>query len=619
MAQASLAEKKGEIMAADSKAEMAKTSASQETQDQGPSCSVRVEHALDLPSGGMLTKVEVELMALAAGACALSEAGEVRASPDDATKAVIDLKRMRSVSGLDTPLTISAIAAWTGAGFATEGSSFSTKKARFPELATEKLLVTFDSKVDIEELSEKGTILLPDAPSDLVLSVDGKTAWTHIGPVKLSVSEQEAAESRFHLDAKAKNALVRELLDLFPTLLSHPGEAKELYRLLAEYGITLSEKEKAALATALKTSSPYKKALASKDIELWLASLGVTWENGDKVSAPSFRQTIDLTQMLQDAIDGGVSTATIELRAALACRLQLTVPTPEYLRSHDVIFPAQALTLEIAGEGASTLSLPLPNGSEAWLTRKTAFILSGNTPKSRFFPATGPQAIDLGELLLDNDHALAALLTEDMLARFGTLEGIRLPLLVPEGGAEITAFIRSDDNGKVGEPLGEAVFRSQTLEQDDREQWVLLTLDTPLDIAAGTALWIELRMIRGGCWWQLGGNNGETEGVVILQRGVPGGSFSPLSLTLNGQTQHFQGRLRIQGQPVTDGTIPAIRFFDPESRAELEGITLGNAPIEVTLELSNGVHPSGGQLNIPVLFHAPGTYTVTKARVIYEE
>ena len=90
-------------------------------------------------------------------------------------------------------------------------------------------------------------------------------------------------------------------------------------------------------------------------------------------------------------------------------------------------------------------------------------------------------------------------------------------------------------------------------------------------------------------------------------------------LTLNGQVHHFQGRLRVQGQPVTDGAIPAIRFFDPQSLAELKGITLGNSPIDVTLELSNGVRPAGGQLNIPVLFHVPGTYTITKARVIYEE
>lgn len=621
MAQPSLGEKIGESAAADTMSDPRKTAAAQE--DQGPPCSAKVEHSLDLPSGGLLTKVEVEVLALAAGECLLNEAGEVRSSPDDTTKAVIDLKSMRSVSGLDTPLAISEIVPWTGAGFASEGPSFTSgKKVRFTELATEKLLVTFGSAVDIEELAEKGKILLPDAPSDLVLSLNGKTAWTHIGPVKLSAAAKQAAEGRIHLDAKAKKALINGLLDLFIAPPAHSGYEKaldQLDRLLAEYGITLTDKEKAALAKALDNNGQFRKELTVAGLETWLASLGVTWENGNTVSAPSFRQTVDLTQMLQDEINGGASTVTLELRAALACRLQLTVPTLDYLYGYDVDFPAQALTLEIARESASTLSLPLPNGSNGWLARQTTFTLSGNIPKSRFFPATGPQAIDLGELLLDNDHGLAALLSKDMLARFGKLEGIRLPLVVGEGGAEITAFIRGDDNGKVGEPITEAVFRSQSVEEDSQEQWLLLGLDTPLDIPADTDLWVEIRVIRGGGWWQLGGNDGETEGVVSLQRGVPGGTFSPLSLTLNSQVHHFRGRLRLQGQPITDGAIAAIRFFDPHSQEELKGITPGNGPIEVRLEFSNGVHPSGGQLNIPVLFHAPGTYTVTKARVIYEE
>ncbi|MGE4560328.1 MAG: hypothetical protein AB7E77_09010 [Desulfobulbus sp.] len=618
MAQSSPAEKKGDSAAADILSELRKTAADQE--NQGPPCSAKVEHGLDLPAGGLLTRVEVEVLALAAGECALNEAGEVRSSPDDTIKAVIDLKSMRSVSGLDTPLAISEIVPWTGAGFASEGPSFTSgKKVRFAELATEKLLVTFESAVDIEELAGKGKILLPDAPSDLVLSLNGKTAWTHIGQVKLNASTEQAAEGRVHLDAKAKEALINRLLDLFTAPSAHSGDEKALDRLLAEYGITLTEKEKADLAKALSSNGRLRKELTAKGVETWLASLGVTWENGTTLSAPSFRQTVDLTQMLQDEINGGASTVTLELRAALACRLQLTVPTLDYLCGYDVDFPAQALTLEIDRECASTLSLPLPDGSNGWLVRQTTFTLSGNIPKSRFFPATGPQAIDLGELLLDNDHGLAALLTKDMLARFGKLEGIRLPLVVSEGGAEITAFIRGDDNGKVGDSLTEAVFRSQTVEEDAQEQWLLLALDTPMDIPADTDLWVEVRVIRGSCWWQLGGNDGETEGVVSLQRGVPGGTFSPLSLTLNSQVHHFRGRLRLQGQPVTDGAIAAVRFFDPHSQEELKGLTPGNGPIEVRLEFSNGVHPSGGQLNIPVLFHAPGTYTVTKARVIYEE
>ena len=67
MAQSILAEKTGTSESADIKAEMARTAAAQG--DQGPACSAKVEHSLDLPSGGLLTKVGVEVLALAAGEC----------------------------------------------------------------------------------------------------------------------------------------------------------------------------------------------------------------------------------------------------------------------------------------------------------------------------------------------------------------------------------------------------------------------------------------------------------------------------------------------------------------------------------------------------------------------
>ncbi|MFN2354434.1 MAG: hypothetical protein ABR512_07915 [Desulfopila sp.] len=83
----------------------------------GPYCAVKVEKTLDLPANALLSKVEVSITAMPAGVCLLSEAGEIRVSQDDAKKAIIDLKRMRSVSGLKAPQTIDKINTWTGAAF----------------------------------------------------------------------------------------------------------------------------------------------------------------------------------------------------------------------------------------------------------------------------------------------------------------------------------------------------------------------------------------------------------------------------------------------------------------------------------------------------------------------
>lgn len=499
----------------------------------GPPCAAKVEKILDLPANALLSKVEVSIVAMPGGECPLNEAGEMRLSEDDKKKAIIDLKRMRSVSGLKAPQTIEQINTWTGAEFGGSDITVNKKNALFPEVATERLLVTFTSDADIEDLVEKGTIILPDAPVDLVLSINDKTAWTHLGPVKLSPAGKQNAKGT--------------------------------------------------------------------------------------ISSPFFSESIDITQPLQDEINAGAAAIKIVLRAALACRLQLTIPSPQYLLSHDVVFPAQALALEITEEGRSTLSLPLPDGSSSWLISSIFFTLGGKVGQSRFFPAVGPKALSLGELVLDSGHALAASLTANSLKKFKTIEGVRLPLQVEEGGAEITAFLHLDDDGKVGDSLADAAFKSQTIDQTQREQWVLLELGKPVDIQTGTDLWLEINVIRGKCWWQLGDDSPSSDGIVTLQRGIPGGPFSAFTLTLNGQGQNLQGRLRLSGQPVTDGAIHAIIPLDPQSEEELQGITTGSAPLDVVVEFNNAIQPSNGKLDVPMHFHAPGTYTVTEARVIYED
>ncbi len=495
----------------------------------GPPCAARVEKMLTIPANALLSQVEVSIVAMPAGICPLDEAGETRVSQDDTKKAIIDLKRMRSVSGLQAPQTISTINTWTGAGFGGSDITVSSKKtALFPEVATERLLVTFATNVKIQDLVDTGTIILPDAPADLVLTVNDKTAWTHMGPVKLAPADKQNA-------------------------------------------------------------------------------------------SPSFNETVAITQLVQDELHAGAAAIKIVLRAALACRLQLTIPTPHYLLSHDVVFPAQALALEISEECRSTLSLPLPAASSSWLASSVFFTLEGTPGQSRTFPAVGPQALNLGELVLDSEHALAASLTAASLSKFKNLEGVRLPLLVEQGGAEITAFLRQDDGGKVGEYRTDAPFQSQTVEQTQGEQWVLLQLSTAVDIQSETDLWLEINVIRGRCWWQLGNASGAPDGVVALQRGIPGGSFTTFTLTLNGQVHNLQGRLRLKGQPVTDGAIHAIIPLDPQTEEELQGITTGTAPLKVELRFKNAIQPRNKKLEVPLHFHAPGTYTITDARVVYED
>lgn len=582
-------------------------------------CAGEVENVLDIPPNALLTKVKVNIVAMPAGRCSLSEAGEVRNTQGDDKKVVIDLKRMRSVSGLLSPQTITTIETWAGAGFADPAMSVNggKKDVLFPEVATERLQVTFNADADLEKLLEECDIILPDTPVDLILSVNDKTAWTHIGPVTLSSREEHAGTSSVTLDEKAKNKLIEALMKLMRDVMSGGHSVKEIFSLLSEYGISISESKKTGLREALKSGTGFISDISEQDLEAWLISLGVTWEGRETVGLPCFTEDVDITKLLQAEIDAGAAELKIVLRSAFACRLQLDIISEEYLLNHDVIFPGQAQALEIAEEGITTLSLPLPGTSSSWSVSSVFFTIEGNTGHSRFFPAVGPDPIDLGELLLDTDHALAAFLTVSSLSRFKTIEGVRLPLQVEKEGAEITAFLRKDDNGKVGDYVAEGTLQSQTIDQAE-EQWVLLELSKPMDIQPDTGLWLEINVIRGKCWWQLGNKDDPSDGIVGLQRGIPGGTFSDFSITLNGHPENIMGRLRLKGQPVTDGAIHAIIPLDPRSGDELDGITVGNAPFPVELQFNHSVRPAGGKLDLDLQVHCPGTYTVTKAGVLYE-
>lgn len=581
-------------------------------------CSIKVEQTLDLPTNALLTRVEVEVVAMPAGECLLSQVAEARPMQSDSKTVVIDLKRMRSVAGLDFPKAITSIKSWSGARFIETNIRATGASALFAEIATERLAVSCASTIDIDAVQESGTIILPDAPADLVLTVNGKTAWTHIGPVQLTTATDRASGAQIVLDTKDKNRLVENLLRELADLADGSGSENVILHLLKEYGIALSKQERDILSKQMQRGLG-KQELTVKDVEAWLAKLGVAWPGQDVIASRMFSAMINITGLLQDELNAGAKELLVELKAALACRLQLTIPTQEYLRSHQVVFPAQVLSLDIAEEGEASLALPLPAASADWQVRTIQCTVKGNAGRSRIVPAVGPQPLDLGHLALDGDHALAALLSTNLLEGLHTIEGVRLPLLVEEGGAEITAFLRSADNGKVGAPLAGALFQSQALTQSTNEQWVMLPLEKPHKVEPETDLWLELQAIRGRCWWALGNPSGVTAGVVSLQRGVPGGSFSPFILTLNNQPQHLHGRLRLMGQPLTDGAIPAIRVIDPHSGADLAGITTGSGPLAVEAHFAQAVRPANGILAVPLLLHAPGSYTVTEARVIYEQ
>ncbi len=487
-----------------------------EPYDDVPS-AVQVEEVLEIPASALVDKAQVVVLALPAGRCLISQAAEIRPDKTSNHKAIIDLKRMRSVSGISASQAVKAIKTWTGAEF----SSSEITTTTFSEIATEKLLVEFTENFKVADLTENGRIWLPDPPTDLILTVNGKTVWTHIGPVKLS--------------------------------------------------------------------------------------------------SGSFEQSVDISETLQEEINSGKTAFTVQLRAAFSCKMQLTVTGPDYRLSHEVIFPAQALALEVNEECLTTISLPLPASSSGWRTEEVALTVAGDSGQARIFPAVGPQPLALGELLIASDHALAASLSAAELNNFSLLEGVRLPLKVEEGGAEITARLRADNSGRPGDVIGETNFQSLSLDAVMEEKWFLLELTPPYDLAGPEELWLEINAIRGRCWWALGEKKeGGSAGVVSLRRGVPGGPFSPFNINLAHNIPEFYGRLRLKGRPVVAGGIPAIMVLHPENGLEVSGISTGRSPVDVVLRFAETVQPVSGKLDLPLMIHAPGSYTFSKAKIIYK-
>ncbi|MGI6655698.1 MAG: hypothetical protein ACOX5Z_02510 [Desulfobulbus sp.] len=492
----------------------------------------------DFSGGAPADRVEVEITAKAAGKCQLSEVADLRKSQDGVQKIVIDLNQHRPIANLELPEKMQAVYPWIGAKFQTRKNLLSrdTQKERFSEVATDRLQVTlYSDNFDLEKLRNEGAITLPDTPTTLTLTVNGRTAWTHF----------------------------------------------------ARNGLTTAEDPEAG-----------------------------------------FCERVDITRMVHEEIDAGNTKIPLVLHATPACRLGLKELNAPYRLVHAVRLPGQALSLTMSEEGPCTLSLPLPEGSGNWQVAEIHGSLSGKTGESRVVPAEHLPESELGELVLDPDHYLAARLDKDLLAGFQQIEGVRLPLVVTEGGAEIVAMLRRDEQNAPGTSLPEARFAARTVPATDREQWVSLDLEQVVDVPENKALWLELRAVRGRCWWRLGSEKtkdatGEVTkpiGVVELQRAAPGGVFAEFIPKLNNTPHQLLGRLRIKGRP-TAGGIAALQYPDSSTTGASEtstvDLTPGRGPLEFALALSPPLTSQNGALNVQLLCRAPGLYTFSDIRLIY--
>lgn len=183
--------------------------------------AVEFVRTVSLPANALVDVFDVQVTAARATLVRANEVAQVRAGPsansliaDGGQTLVVDFGTPRTVSIVAVPsgYGIFSIAGWNGAQFmpplyraniasmATPPYSLTvipippsapvTRVLLPSELRTERLQIEVVGPTDADELIAGFTLVLPDAPGDLELRIDGAApAWTHPGPVQSGSTE----------------------------------------------------------------------------------------------------------------------------------------------------------------------------------------------------------------------------------------------------------------------------------------------------------------------------------------------------------------------------------------------------------------------------------------------
>lgn len=372
-------------------------------------------------------------------------------------------------------------------------------------------------------------------------------------------------------------------------------------------------------------------------LELVVAGTTVWFERqgGDPASldgAPTGDVTyvVDRTDALREAFRRAAATATAdlvtvrcELRAATPGVLQLTTAVRRR-RVHAVVFPdGPSRTLEIAAEGAVTLTLPLPPTSGAWEVEAVELVARGRIPKIRALPSTGPEPATDAVLRLVPGRALLGRLPARLLERFAQLHAVRLLVAGGEAGGELGGILLGGTGDDPGEPT-EAVPGGELLPvrvaPGTAAEWVTLELAEPTE--PPVALWLELQAASGSLAWQLTAATADDLDApgAPLRRRLPGGGVRPLT-TVQALSERL-GMLRLVGVPDPNRPVEALELgvgadgqrapFTPTGDGV--AVQLGRTPAATPTTA-----PQGQMLALTGAAAAPGSYTFEQLTVVYQE
>lgn len=460
----------------------------------------QVAETITLPRNTLVDDYKVVVQALPPYQVPLSLVAQVRDGEDQGLNAfVVDFGSMVSLAGLSlpAPAVISGVKAWTGAAFATQFT--------YPRT--------------------------PDQP------LDGGASFTEIRTERLlvrysgSISADDALEDGFAYLTDPPSGLELRI-DGGPPVWTHPAAVRS------------------GTDPALNVT---------------------TWNDQGK-------RLVDVTAALQALTGDPLApeapvTFTLTLSARLPCLLTLARQgTPQLRRIRRVSFAgAESTSVIVAGEGVQTVSLPLPPAAPGATRRvgEVRMTAAGVFPPDRTLPPVGPDAalgpaapggpaqVLVAEMVIDPGHAICIRVATA--AGLGELLGVRLPLSIGAGGAELRVTVR--DTLSIDPAVAVVSQTSDPVARDGgAEAWTSFAFKKAWPLDAAALPWLVITAARGEATLAVAAGGslvGPVPGTIDLaeiRRGPPGGPWQALPAPLtqspaSGGVIAARGRVRLVGLP----------------------------------------------------------------------
>ncbi|HVP42885.1 MAG TPA: hypothetical protein VMS96_05605 [Terriglobales bacterium] len=525
-----------------------------------------------LPKNAVVRQFDVAVRAARAGAALAANVAQMRVN--DATSAalsgnglsvVIDFGTLRTVSAVQVDnlnLAITRVTPWTGAGFAPSPVYAATLSS---VLGPGKKPVTHSTP---SPPSDNQNVVLPSEirTERLLVEILGKVSADTLAQQLAVILPEPPADLELTIDGGAP-------------VWKSPGPALAGTDSALEEGRFNKESEqlvKLGDALAALTGDP-------------LQSNDVTFNLGLTTRVPGVLEIKPKTSILRRVWRLKFGSDT-ERRLDFSSEGQLEIP----------------------------MELPAPPQGQTRTIEEIQFIAVGNFGPQRVLPPLGPDPGNLADLNFDPARAaLVRLAPDGVLAE---LSGVRLPLTVGAGGAEVRVVLWRNKGAGFEEPLDAlpgGTSEPVTLEEG-AESWVTFAFKKPVKLDPVNAPWAAIIVARGQVTWNLGLSSGsDALSKNVLRTGAPAGPWKPLPpafLDAGSMLAPCRGRLRAVGNAQRESPLAPLLVSLSTSSQAATAVTPGAKGAAWSMKFASPAAAAGGVLR--VVSHLAGTVTFRDIDVI---